>query len=100
MFKSPVARRKKQKGRTKSSRNTSGGEVGRKNRGTKKSKEISSSSADEPPDVDIHGKCFADIFGVTESDDDKDAEPEKAAQEEESDKQSAEETAHQPRPSV
>ena len=36
LFKPPVARRKKKKGRTKRSRHTSGGEMGRKNGRTKK----------------------------------------------------------------
>jgi hypothetical protein len=101
LFYPPVSRRKKKKGRTKNSRHTSGGEVGRKNGRAKKSKEISSSSVDEPPDdVDIHTLPFADIFGASDSDDDKEVKPQKAAQEKESDEQSAEETVHQSRASV
>jgi hypothetical protein len=40
LFNSPVARRKKKKGRKKRSRHTSGGEVGRKNGRTKKGKKF------------------------------------------------------------
>jgi hypothetical protein len=72
----PSARREKKKGHTKLSRHTSGGEVGRKNGRTKKKKQTSVSSGDEPPDAVIHAIPFAELFGEFSS-----AEPEKAASE-------------------
>ena len=97
LFNPPVARRKKKKGRKKRSRHTSGGEVGRKNGRTKKAKEISSSSADEPADdVDIHAQPFGDLFASSDTEED----PEKAAQTEESDEESAGEAVSQSRQSV
>ena len=97
----PSARWEKKKGRTKRSRHTSGGEVGRKNGRTKKKKEKSVSSGDEPPDADIHGLPYANFFGEWSSED-----PEKAAIEEESDEVASDDSAgeqdkrHKPRPSM
>jgi hypothetical protein len=75
--------------------------VGRKNGRTKKKKEKSVSSGDEPPDADIHGLPYAENFGEW-----SDEEPEKAAIEEESDEVASDDSAgeqdkrHKPRPSV
>jgi hypothetical protein len=97
----PSARREKKKGRTKQSRHTSGGEVGRKNGRTKKKKEKSVASSDEPPDEDIHGKPYGSLFGDWSS-----IEPEKAASERESDETLSPDSAgerakpHNSRPSV
>ena len=75
--------------------------MGRNNGRTKKKKEKSVSSSDEPPDADIHGLPYASIFG-----DWSEEEPEKAAKEEESDETASADSAgeqdktHKPRPSV
>ena len=91
----PSARREKKKGRTKLSRHTSGGEVGRKNGRTKKKKEKSVASSDEPPDEDIHGQPYGSLFGDFSS-----SEPEKAASEVESDEEtlSPDSAGEQPKP--
>ena len=75
-----------------------GGEVGRKNGRTKKTKEIASSSGKEPPD--IHKSAFKDIFGATDSDRNEGAGPHEASGEEESEDQSDEATDHYTRPSI